>query len=163
MTKPLLLTSLLLLIALIPASQPASQGGSQVQEQAPSEAKRTNDAVPAYHSVPPAGPLPATLDAAQFSSSLVRNVYSMAANIKPVLYQQPCYCGCDRFAHHKSLLDCYVDTHATECEICQKECIYSYERAKKGASATEIRERIVRQAWDKISLDKYKKPLHLPN
>ncbi|HEV2617774.1 MAG TPA: PCYCGC motif-containing (lipo)protein, partial [Candidatus Acidoferrales bacterium] len=83
--------------------------------------------LPAYHTAPPKGPLPATLPASEFSDPLTVKAYSYAAKIKPVLYQLPCYCHCDQAVGHTSLLSCYRDMHGSECEICKKELFYAYE------------------------------------
>src|SRR3984893_10763242 len=58
--------------------------------------------VPSYHAYALKPPFPATLDPKQFPDPLNRNVYTLAAKIRPVLYQQPCYCYCDRHEGHKS-------------------------------------------------------------
>ena len=52
--------------------------------------------IPSYHAYALKPPIPATLDPQQFPDPLNRNVYALAAKIKPVLYHQPCYCYCDR-------------------------------------------------------------------
>ena len=52
--------------------------------------------VPSYHAYALKPPFPATLDPKQFPDALNRNVYALAAKVRPVLYQQPCYCYCDR-------------------------------------------------------------------
>src|SRR6202140_1345847 len=88
--------------------------------------------IPSYHAYALKPPIPATLDPKQFPDALNRNVYAMAAKIKPVLYQQPCYCYCDRHAGPKSLLDCFAGTHGAECDICQKEAVLSYQLTQKG-------------------------------
>ena len=89
-------------------------------------------------------PIPVTLDPKQFPDALSRNVYALAAKIKPVLYQQPCYCYCDRHAGHKSLLDCFAGTHGSECDICQKEAIFAYQQTQKGKTPSQIRAAIIR-------------------
>src|ERR1017187_3308809 len=53
--------------------------------------------IPSYHAYAPKPPLPATLNPKEFvGDALNQNVYGMAAKIRPVLYQQPCFCYCDR-------------------------------------------------------------------
>ena len=52
--------------------------------------------VPAFHNQAPQGELPATLAPAQFTNIVVQNSYILAARVKKILYQQPCYCHCDR-------------------------------------------------------------------
>ena len=111
--------------------------------------------VPSYHAYSLKPPIPVTMDPKQFPEPLNRNVYTMAAKIKPVLYQQPCYCYCDRHAGHRSLLDCYVSTHGTECDICQKELIFAYLQTQKGKTPAQIREAIIRGDWKSVDLQPY--------
>jgi len=111
--------------------------------------------VPSYHAYALKPPYPATLDPKQFPDALNRNVYSLAAKIKPVLFQQPCYCYCDRHAGHKSLLDCFASTHGSECDICQKEAILSYQLTQKGKTPVQIRAAIVRGDWRLVNMNPY--------
>lgn len=53
----------------------------------------------------------ATLDPAPFSGK-VALAYQVAREIPGVLEQLHCYCECDKFLDHKSLLSCYTDYHA---------------------------------------------------
>jgi uncharacterized protein with PCYCGC motif len=111
--------------------------------------------VPSYHAYALKPPFPATLDPKQFPDALNRNVYALAAKIRPVLYQQPCYCYCDRHAGHKSLLDCFVGTHGSECDICQKEAVLSYQLTQKGKTPVQIRAAIIRGDWKAVNLNSY--------
>jgi Protein of unknown function with PCYCGC motif len=120
-----------------------------------------DDGVPSYHAYALKPPFPATMDPKQFPDALSRNVYALAAKIKPVLYQQPCYCYCDRHAGHKSLLDCYVDKHGTECEICQKEAVLSYQLTQKGKTPPQIRAAIIKGDWKSVNLNPYMTGLSL--
>ena len=113
------------------------------------------EAVPAFHTTPSRQPLPATLDPKTFSDALNQNVYAMAGKIKDVLYQQPCYCHCDQHVGHKSLLDCFVDTHGSMCAVCKSEAVYSYVQARKGEKADKIRKAIIDGAWKTVDLVKY--------
>ncbi|MHB8754525.1 MAG: CYCXC family (seleno)protein [Candidatus Acidiferrales bacterium] len=124
-----------------------------------SGAESPGNSVPAYHPAPPKGPLPATLPAQGFSDPLTKKAYAIAAKIKPVLYQLPCYCRCDRAAGHTSLLSCYGDTHGSECEICKKELFYAYEQHRKGKTPSQIRAGIIHGDWQKVNLAKYAPPL----
>jgi hypothetical protein len=118
-----------------------------------------SDPVPAYHSEVPAGPMPATLAPDTFTEATVQNAYALAAKIKKVLYQQPCYCYCDRHAGHGSLLDCYTGKHAAECGVCLREGFYAYEQTKKGKTAAQIREGIEKGEWKTVDMTKYQRPL----
>jgi len=45
------------------------------------------------------------MDPAAFNNPIVQNAYALAAKVKRVLYQEPCFCHCDRGFGHESLLD----------------------------------------------------------
>src|SRR5882757_10622980 len=115
--------------------------------------------VPAYHEEVPPGPMPATLAPETFTDATVQNAYALAAKIKKVLYQQPCYCYCDRHAGHGSLLDCYTGKHAADCGVCLREGLYAYEQTKKGKSAAQIREGIEKGEWRTVDMTKYQTPI----
>jgi hypothetical protein len=89
----------------------------------------------------------------------VQNSYKLAARVKRVLYQQPCYCHCDRSQGHGSLLDCFAGKHAAECGVCIKEGLYSYEQTKKGKTAAQIRDGIEKGEWQQLDLAKYQTPV----
>jgi len=111
--------------------------------------------IPAFHTEVPKGPLPATLDPKQFDDVLVQNAYTLASRAKRVLYQQPCYCHCDRSQGHGSLLDCFTGKHAAECGVCIREGLYSYEQSRKGKTAAQIREGIEKGEWRQVDVSKY--------
>jgi hypothetical protein len=113
--------------------------------------------VPAFHAQPPTGDLPPTMEPSIYSEKLIFNAYVVAGREKKILYQQPCYCHCDRSNGHGSLLDCFTGRHGAGCDICQKEAFYSYEQTKKGKTATQIREAIIRGDWQKVVIAKYQK------
>ena len=117
-----------------------------------------DEGVPSYHAYALRPPIPVTMDPKQFPDALTRNVYALAAKIKPVLYQQPCYCYCDRHVGHKSLLDCYVSRHGAECDICQKEAVFSYQQTQKGKTPSQIRAAIIRGDWKSVDLNPYMTP-----
>ena len=54
----------------------------------------------------------ATLDPGQFADPATRQAYRIAREIPWVLDSIYCYCYCEESAGHKSVLSCYVDTHA---------------------------------------------------
>lgn len=111
--------------------------------------------VPAHHQTAPHGPLPATLDPKSFPDPLNQNIYALAAKEKKILYQQPCYCHCDREVGHQSLLDCYVDKHASVCATCKMEAVFAYQESKKGKTAAEIRQEIIGGKWRSVDLSGY--------
>ena len=122
-------------------------------------AQNAEEAVPAFHNQPPQGQLPETLSPLQFTDVVVRNAYILAARVKKVLYQQPCYCHCDRSQGHTSLLDCFASAHGSECGTCIYEDFYTYERARRGKTAAQIREGIVKGEWKSVDATKYQQPL----
>jgi hypothetical protein len=103
--------------------------------------------------------MPATLAPDTFTEATVQNAYALAAKIKKVLYQQPCYCYCDRHAGHGSLLDCYTGKHAADCGVCLREGLYAYEQTKKGKTAVQIREGIEKGEWKTVDMTKYQTPV----
>jgi hypothetical protein len=126
---------------------------------ATAQSATSTDPVPAYHSEVPSGPMPATLAPETFTDATVQNAYALAAKIKKVLYQQPCYCYCDRHAGHGSLLDCYTGKHAADCGVCLREGLYAYEQTKKGKTAAQIREGIEKGEWRTVDMTKYQTPI----
>ncbi len=115
----------------------------------------TDQGIPSYHAYAPKPPLTTTLDPKQFPDALNRNVYALAGRIRPVLFQQPCYCYCDRSVGHKSLLDCFASTHGTQCDICQKEAVYAYQQTQKGKKPEQIRAGIIRGEWNSVDMKPY--------
>jgi hypothetical protein len=114
-----------------------------------------DEGVPSYHAYELKPPFPATLDPKQFPDAIVRNIYTLAGKIKPVLYQQPCYCYCDRHQGHKSLLDCFASAHGSECDVCLKEAALSYELTKKGKTPPQIRAAIIHGDWKSLDMSPY--------
>src|SRR5271154_6667 len=117
--------------------------------------------VPHFNAGPPAAgsrlPLILTKDQlwganAQFPYQT--HAYELAAKIPQVLYQQPCYCYCDRGMGHNSLHSCFSGTHGAECATCLKELYYTYSMNKQGKSARDIRAGIINGDWKTIDLEK---------
>lgn len=119
----------------------------------------TDEFVPSFHSQVPQGALPSTMSPTQFADPVVQNAYSVASRIKKTLYQEPCYCHCDRSQGHGSLLDCFVSKHGAGCNICISETFYSYEQSRKGKTAAQIRDGIIKGDWQSVELSKYQTPL----
>ncbi|MFY9802922.1 MAG: CYCXC family (seleno)protein [Candidatus Acidiferrales bacterium] len=115
--------------------------------------------IPAYHAEAPKGPLPQTLDPKQFLDAETRNIYTLAAKEKDILYQQPCYCRCDKEVGHKSLLDCFTDYHGSHCMLCKKEAVFTYTESQQGKTAAQIRQEIMDGKWKDVDLSKYDDPL----
>ena len=115
--------------------------------------------VPAYHPEPPkkGETLPPILGGFDLSGPSFKNAfqvraYVLAAKIPNVIYQQPCYCHCDRSVGHKSLHSCFESTHGAHCAACMRELFYAYEQHKAGKTAAQIREGIVKGEWEKVDL-----------
>jgi len=148
------LCSLAMAFAVLPeraaSVSPAGQGTPQAG---------TTEPVPAYHDQVPTGALPATMNPELFTEPGVQNAYTVAARIKKTLYQQPCYCHCDRSQGHGSLVDCFASKHGSVCNICMSEDFYAYEQLRKGKSAAQIRAGIIQGEWQSVDLAKYQKPL----
>src|SRR5258707_7008118 len=120
-----------------------------------SRAAQSNEPAPAYHSQAPQDALPQTMAPATFNNTVVQNAYALAAKVKRVLYQQPCFCHCDRSIGHESLLDCYVGKHASVCDVCMKEAFYAYVQTMKKKTPTQIRDGILHGEWQQVDTSKY--------
>ena len=144
------LTSLALVLMALPQRASSRRGPQEASDAEP---------IPAFHSQVPAGPLPATLSPEMFSDVVVQNAYALAARVRKVLYQQPCYCHCDRSQGHGSLLDCFVSKHGSGCDICIDEDLYAYEQTRKGKTPAQIREGIIKGEWQSVDTSKYASPL----
>jgi uncharacterized protein with PCYCGC motif len=155
MTRNVFIALVILIFAA--ASSARAQESSDHSAHSGAAAAGKKDQVPAHHENPPSGALPATIDPKQFPDAQTQNIYTLAAQVKEILYQEPCYCGCDKDQSHKSLLDCYVDRHASLCDVCKKEAVYSYLHSKKGETAEQIRKEIVEGKWKEVDLSKYDK------
>jgi hypothetical protein len=131
---------------------PVNSAGAQMQMDMSGPA---DQGIPSYHAYVLQPPIPGTLDPKQFPDALNRNVYALAAKVKPVLYQQPCYCYCDRTVGHKSLLDCFASEHGSQCDICQKEAVLAYQLTQKGKTPAQIRAAIIRGDWKSVDMKPY--------
>jgi hypothetical protein len=116
---------------------------------------------PAYHPAPPAKsaklpPIlgPEDLALAGFSNPVQTKGYLAASKVSSVLYQQPCYCYCDRHAGHKSLRSCFESTHAAVCGTCLQEAYYAYQQTQKHKTPQQIRQGIIQGEWKSIDLEK---------
>jgi hypothetical protein len=80
------------------------------------------------------------------------HAYELAAKIPNVIYQQPCYCYCDRGMGHNSLHSCFAGTHGAQCGTCLKELYYTYQMHKQGKTAQQIRAGIIKGDWKQLDL-----------
>src|SRR5712691_3193141 len=134
------------------------QAASSSPQSADSSQSTADEPVPAFHAQAPQGEMPATMDPGVFTDPVVQNAYVAAAKIKKILYQQPCYCHCDRSQGHKSLLDCFASKHGSGCGTCIYEDFYAFEQAAKGKTATQIRAEIIKGEWKSVDATKYTQP-----
>jgi hypothetical protein len=81
--------------------------------------------------------LPTTLDPRLFSGNASR-AYALAAQIPQTVAQIHCYCNCDM----ESLLICYTNDHAANCDECQEEVFMASDLLKKGYTVDQIRQKI---------------------
>lgn len=131
-----------------------------------SSAQFMDKEVPTYHANPPAKgeTLPpiassAQLDQMNLKYGFQRRAYEAAAKIPRVLYQLPCYCFCDRSAGHQSLHSCFEGEHGSHCSTCMQEAFYAYQMTKKGKTAKQIREGVMRGEYKSIDLSTLNGPL----
>ena len=114
--------------------------------------------VPAFHnSAPKAGEkLPPILGKDQLWGEndqypFQSHAYELAAKIQSVIYEQPCYCYCDRMGH-KSLHSCFEGTHGAQCTTCMKEVYYAYQMTRQKKTAAQIRKGIIAGEWKNVDL-----------
>ncbi len=148
------LFGLALALVLVP-----QQAASRLPQDTNMAQSATDEAVPAYHAQAAQEELPVTMDPALFTEPIVHNAYTVAARIKNTLYQQPCYCHCDRSHGHTSLLDCFASKHGSGCGTCIYEDFYAFEQSSKGKSAAQIRAGIIKGEWKSVDAAKYQKAL----
>ncbi|HXE90710.1 MAG TPA: PCYCGC motif-containing (lipo)protein [Terriglobales bacterium] len=117
--------------------------------------------IPAYHAQPPAksANLPPILPAAErvgdnFRYPFQARSYELAEKHSSVLYQEPCYCFCDRSVGHGSLRSCFESAHGAHCATCMKEVFYIDQMVRQKKTAAQIRQGIIRGDWQQIDLQK---------
>lgn len=118
-----------------------------------------SDDIPAYNAKAPVKPLAPVLSGDQligayFTHPYQVTAYKMAAAIPSVLFQQPCYCRCDRAMHHNSLHSCFAGTHGATCSTCMKEAVFAYQQTKQGKTPAQIRTAIEHGDWQAVDLEK---------
>lgn len=121
----------------------------------------TTEDVPAFHKSAPQGAMPSLMKGSQLAGPYFQHgyqvtSYKMAASVERVLWQEPCYCRCDRGMGHQSLHSCFEVTHGAACSTCMKEAAYTYLETKKGRSPAQIRAGIERGEWELVDLDTLK-------
>jgi hypothetical protein len=83
----------------------------------------------------------ATLSPYYFNGQIAA-AYKIAAEIPEVIDSLYCYCDCKKHMGHKSLLTCYVDTHAVRCDICLDEVYMAAELHNQGTDVAAIRKAV---------------------
>jgi hypothetical protein len=81
----------------------------------------------------------------------VAKAYSIAQESRELLDSIYCYCHCKRNFGHKSLLTCFVDRHASECDICQDQAIFASSHFQDGFSIRQVREAVDQKFWRPFS------------
>jgi hypothetical protein len=85
--------------------------------------------------------LPRPLPAEQFFG--MAGLSYAAANSTPlVLSKLFCYCGCDVIDAHRNLLDCFIDMHGADCDICQREALLAFQLDRNKISLSEIQKQV---------------------
>lgn len=75
----------------------------------------------------------------------VKQAYTFAGEKPALMARLWCYCGCDRTAGHRSLLDCYRDNHGSRCAICTGEALMAQQMSEQESPVEQIREAIRRR------------------
>jgi hypothetical protein len=77
----------------------------------------------------------------------VAQAYQIAREYRDLLDVIYCYCYCEKTLGHKSLLSCYVDRHAANCDICEDEAIFAASLYKKGFDMVQVRQAVDKKFW----------------
>lgn len=69
----------------------------------------------------------------------VAQIYAEVAQVPEVVDGVYCYCNCELHAGHYSLLDCFQNEHASECDLCLAEGDLAFRMHQEGKSLDQIR------------------------
>ncbi len=84
-----------------------------------------------------------TAPAAEYAAyPRVAQIYGEVAQVAEVVDGVYCYCNCEEHAGHYSLLDCFHNDHASQCDICLSEGDMVYRMHRAGKSLDQIRSAI---------------------
>jgi hypothetical protein len=75
----------------------------------------------------------------------VHTAYQIAQDTPELLDHLYCYCECDKHSGHRSLLSCYTDTHAANCNVCVNEALDGAKMMNDGMEMKDIRREIDRK------------------
>lgn len=87
-----------------------------------------------------------TLSPTQFVGKTART-YNIALENRDLMDSMYCYCNCKKNLGHKSLLTCFVTTHAINCNICQDQALYAYSQYQKNPDLVKVRTAVDRKFW----------------
>ncbi len=90
------------------------------------------------------------LPPARFTGKVAR-AYHIAEQYPVLLDSMYCYCNCKKTFGHKSLLSCYVDTHAVSCGICQDQAFFAVAKHLDGKDIIEVRKLVDKKFWRPLS------------
>ncbi|NQT69502.1 MAG: hypothetical protein HQ552_07965 [Desulfobacteraceae bacterium] len=87
-----------------------------------------------------------TLSPALFVGKAART-YKIARENPELLDSIYCYCNCKKSFGHKSLLTCFVDKHALNCDICQDQALYADSLYQKDNDIAKVRVAVDKRFW----------------
>jgi hypothetical protein len=73
--------------------------------------------------------------------------YKVARENRELLDSMYCYCNCKKTISHKSLLSCFTDKHAVDCQICQDQAFYAASRFQGGDDIAQVRFAVDKKFW----------------
>ena len=88
----------------------------------------------------------ATLSPVSFVGKVAR-AYNVAGRNRDLLDSIYCYCNCKKTIGHKSLLSCFADKHAVDCDICQDQAFYAASRFEAGDDIAQVRFAVDKKFW----------------
>ncbi len=77
----------------------------------------------------------------------VARAYKIARENLELLDSIYCYCNCKKSFGHKSLLTCFVDKHAVNCDICQDQALYTHSLYQKDHDISRVRVAVDKRFW----------------
>ena len=91
-----------------------------------------------------------TLSPALFFGKAART-YKIARENPELIDSLYCYCNCKQNFGHKSLLTCFVDKHALNCDICQDQALYADSLYQTNNDIAKIRLAVDKRFWRPLS------------
>jgi hypothetical protein len=110
-----------------------------VQSKSPKEIQRTIETLKGHETR-------MTLMPALFTGK-VAQAYQIARQYRDLLDVIYCYCYCEKTIGHKSLLSCYVDRHAANCDICVNQATFAASLYQKGFDMVQVRQAVDKKFW----------------